>query len=269
MDNLEITYLKNLADSSKNPKILEFAKYYQLWNAFFERVLNGNENDANPNIHSLVNNLRLIILSGFAENLGEKSPDLPNDKSIFKNKFTNFLNHLNIEEKFYFCLVFEIKITSEETNKKFQAYLETGSEELLDELMQTHQKEGDEKEADIRELLKAFYNDETQKIQKDFDRKVNLLYGIRSKIVHTGSPVIGAVIGTGFYSFYGEKENNFFSIKKNLDDFFLRAALRQTNNEPEPIYKKLKGYLNNNYLTHHADLVGLITYKKLTAKAGD
>lgn len=269
MDNLEITYLKNLADSTKNPKILEFTKYYQLWDAFFERVLNSNENDKNPNIHSLVNNLRLIILSGFAENLGEKSPDLPNDKSIFKNKFTNFLNHLIIEEKFFFCLIFEIKITSEETNKKFLTYLETGSEELLDELMQTHQKEGNQKEEDIRELLKAFYNDAPEKIQKDFDRKVNLLYGIRSKIVHTGSPVIGAVIGTGFYSFYGEKENNFFAIKKNLNDFFLRAVLRQADIEPDPIYKKLKSYLNDNYLTHHADLVGLITYKKLTAKVGN
>ncbi len=207
--------------------------------------------------------MRLIILSGFAENLGEKSPDLTVGQSVYKNKFTNFLNNLNTEEKFFFCLVFEIKITNEETNKKFQTYLETGNEQLLDELMASHQKNDGQKETYIHELLKAFYDDEIQKIQKDFDRKVSLLYGIRSKIVHTGNPVIGVIMGTGIYSFYGEKENNFFSIKISLDDFFLRAALRQYDRNPEPIRQKVKDHLVNNYLSRHAQLVGLIAYKKL------
>ncbi len=48
MNNSEIQQIKNLSVASKNPKVLEFSKYYQLWQAFFEKVLEDSDSEPNP-----------------------------------------------------------------------------------------------------------------------------------------------------------------------------------------------------------------------------
>lgn len=219
----------------------EFVKKYETWSRFFSFSISKDPFEAH---HSVIN-LKLVVLCGLAESLGRGEGDC--------EKFKEFINSLSLEEKLFFALVVNSKKKNIIAQEMFEKYNKTGDEGLLKQLMDVGQKEDDEKQKEIEQLLVA-YPDNISYIEEIFDRKIKLLYGVRSKIVHSGIPVVGLIMSSSgdVVEFYGEKEDTFFTIVHPLEDFFLRATCRRYGVEPESVVKDMEEYCYDKLLARHA-----------------
>ncbi|PIR13512.1 hypothetical protein COV49_01975 [Candidatus Falkowbacteria bacterium CG11_big_fil_rev_8_21_14_0_20_39_10] len=248
--------IEELSKLESNKKVKDFIKKYKVWFAFFEEILNKITKDTiSPKIHALVATSKIIILTGLAESLGTGN--------TCSTKFSHFLSFLSIEEKLFFSLIFKIKASN---NKKaeelYEKHLETGDNIFIDQLVDISTKSDDLYQVEVADIMNSFLADDEKKLDIFFKRRANLFYGVRSKIVHEGSPdVIGAMFSSNMETtmYYGEKENKFFTIKYPIEEFFIRAAYRIIGQEPKKI--NIEDFLWNNFISHHSPRIAKIVAK--------
>ncbi len=237
----KIKELLSLLRKSNNEKIVQFVNKYNAWFAFFSET-SGFED--RPRVYSLIADLKLIVLCGLAESLGIGNGP--------REKFRQFLDRLSIEEKIFFSLIVNLKQKKVESQKIWEQYLNSGSEELLKKIMDIHDQESNDKEKEIEKILIS-YPDDHQYLEEIFKKRIELLYDVRSKIVHRGLPVSGTIItSSGEITYYGEKGSIFFTIKYPVEEFFIRAACRYDNIEPNTIVPSIERYCNDNLILRHA-----------------
>lgn len=256
MKNRQSTTLANdLLSKTTNTRARKFIKEFILWQEFFNRILKNPENRGLPFFHSLILNIESVVLAGFAEEWEIIGKD--------KEKFSNFLAVLNIEEKFLFSLIFEIKPINQKISDAFQEYIISDNQKILDKIFVMQEKDDKSKEERIEKILQSFIKNDIEILEAVFKDRIDLLYGIRCKIVHTGSPVIGTMLlSSGAPALhYGEKDNKFFTIKYDLGEFFIRALYRKTGHEPVPINPQIKSFITENFSARHAQSIGEVWRK--------
>src|SRR5579883_3043439 len=111
---------------SKDPQIREFAKGFKYWKSLFDGILQ--KSPQNPNVHSLVLNLKLIIFVAYADAFGKAQGS--------RLKFINTLSSLSVEEKFFLCLVFEMKKINRHANSLAKQYEINQDKSVLNEFKQ-------------------------------------------------------------------------------------------------------------------------------------
>jgi hypothetical protein len=114
--------------------------------------------------------------------------------------------------------------------------------------------------------MRAYLADDPAILDAAFQRRAKFLYGIRSGIVHRGSPdEVGAMMMGGIViTHYGERKNTFFSMEvelRELDELFLRALCRHLGIKVEPINRDLTELLNREFLHSHARTIGEVGLK--------
>ena len=246
--------VEKLSTFKGDERLENFVQKYKTWAAFFEEILKIPERAVLPKIHALVATSRVITLSGLAESSGSGDG--------YGQKFSNFINFLSIEEKLFFCLIFDIKRKSEEQATLYQQYLNDPIEDNLKKLTDISSKQDDKHEEEIMHIMNSFLEDDIQKLNSFFKERVDLFYGVRSKIVHEGSPdIMGAMLSshTEAILYYGEKENKFFTLEYPIEEFFIRAAYRIFEHEPEKI--EINDFLYEKFLARHAPRVIRIVNK--------
>lgn len=245
--------LKQIANIGGGEQINEFTEKYKTWSAFFDQII-STSSDANfPKIYSLVATTKIVILCGLAESLGSGASEI--------EKIRNFLSLLSIEEKLLFSLMFNVKKTDVQAQQLYEEMLKTGKDNTS-QLLTSWQNTQDIYRDEVRAVMNSFIKDEVKPIEDFFISRVNFLYGIRSAIVHKGTPnlISSMHLSRGETIMYmGGRDNKFFSIRYPIEEFFLRAGIRLIGHEP--IKPSLSDFLWDEFISEHAFLVARISNK--------
>lgn len=224
--------IEDLSKLNSNPSVKNFVDKYKTWFAYFEEVLLISERIISPKIHSLVATSKIVALCGMAEGFVET-------KEGNKEKFERFLNYLSPEEKLLFSLAFSAKKSIDKEAQILQdEYANTGDSSYFESLIELTTKSDDVYHKQVGEIMNCFINGDFDALNNFFKSKIELLYGIRSKIVHGGSPdVVGAMLvnNTDAIMFYGSRRDDFFTIRYPLEEFFIRAVFRAVGYKPAPL----------------------------------
>jgi hypothetical protein len=234
-----------------------FLDKYKIWWAFFEEVLTTSEKFVSPKIHSLVATSKIVALCGMAEGF-IKSGDKP------QKKFEKFLGYLNPEEKLLFSLAFSSKKSTDvEALNLEDKYNKTGDNTYFEKLIALTTRNDDFYHEQINNIMKCFIGGDLKLLDDFYKSKLDLLYGIRSKIVHEGSPnVVAAMLSssTEAIMFYGNRtRSEFFTIRYPLEEFFIRAAYRACGHSP--VQLDPTEFLWDEFTSQHAPYVAIIANK--------
>ncbi len=247
--------LLSLLAEVKDKKTIEFVKSYKLWRVFFDKILTD---QCYLDFYPLILNLELTVLCGLSESMVKKG------KSF--ERFSEFMSLLSEEEKLFFALVINLKkknIRAQEIWKQLNNG--SGNDNLFNELMTISSNDDDTEQEEIENIINS-YLDNSSYFQDAFNKRLVLLYGVRSMNVHLGTPVVGAMMASSgeIIKHYGEEKdtifskkypdwkNAFFTLEYPISEFFIRAACRLNNIEPESISSSIEGYCNDKLLSRHA-----------------
>jgi len=249
--------LLSLLSGVKDKKTIEFVRSYKLWRVFFNKIL---ADQCYLDLHPLILNLELTVLCGLAESM------IKNGKP--SEKFSKFLGLLSEEEKLFFSLIIILK----KKNKRAQEIWKQlnnggGNDSLFKELMTISSSDDDAGQEEIENIINS-YLDGSSYFQEAFNKRLTLLYGVRSMNVHFGTPVMGAMMASSgkIIKYYGEEKdtvfskkypdwkNVFFTLEYPISEFFVRAACRLNNIEPDNISSSIEDYCNDKLLSRHARL---------------
>lgn len=220
--------IDDLSKAKQSHKLVGFIDKYKIWDAFYTEVLKKCSERPSPKIHSLIASSKIVTLCGMAENFIESKDD-------DVQRYRSFLGFLNPEEKLLFSLAFNCKPSLDrEASVLQEKYLQTGDEAHFRKLLDLTSKRDDEYHIEVGNIMQAFIDDNMISLEKFFKVRIDLLYGVRSKIVHEGSPdVISSLLlsSSDAVMFCGSKGNTFFTIRYPIEEFFIRAVARATGNE--------------------------------------
>src|SRR6185369_12039688 len=143
-------------------------------------------------------------------------------------KYLNFFNKLSYAEKFYFNISYKLKRISPKADRFYKQLAETGNEKYLNKLLKIQQVSRKVESENNQKIFTDFINDHYEDIDKEFIKRVELLYGLRSVLAHTGKPMV--IVGSGLQNLYmGIYETNFYSSLVAFENFFYIAIYRNLN----------------------------------------
>lgn len=233
---------------SKVLKKKNFVKTYGLWDAFFQEIRQlPNVNPENPNVQTLLSNIKLVVWCGYAEDFAELTYSKNNSCTGYAvKKFLSFFDRLSLKEKFYFNVSHRLSKVSTKANIIYKQLGDTGDEKLLRRLLMLRRDKEKILSESQKQIRLDYLNNNEDQINDEFKKRLSLFYALRSTLVHTAKPAYYVSTGSiRLYQGIDTKENNLFSSTVDFEIFFNIAIYRYADLTPPDISNLIIDFLYN------------------------